>query len=46
MQGGKTYNGWRAYGQSKTANILFSTALGKKLREKDVAVFAVHPGGE
>ncbi|KAG7009751.1 patulin synthase [Physcia stellaris] len=41
---GKSYNGWRAYGQSKTANILFSTALGKKLGSKGIAVFAVHPG--
>lgn len=46
MQEGTTYNGWRAYGQSKTANILFSVALGKKLKEKHVAVFAVHPGRE
>ncbi|CAF9904224.1 MAG: hypothetical protein HETSPECPRED_003445 [Heterodermia speciosa] len=44
FENGKSYNGWRAYGQSKTANILYSIALGKKLRSKDIAVFAVHPG--
>lgn len=45
-QDGKSYNPWRAYGQSKTANILFSFDLGKKLQKRGVAVFAVHPGGE
>ncbi|MCJ1246332.1 hypothetical protein MMC30_003539 [Trapelia coarctata] len=45
FQDGKTYNGWRAYGQAKTANILFTIALGTRLRKKGVAVIAVHPGG-
>ena len=43
-QGGKSYNPWSAYGQSKTANILFSFYLGKKLRKRGIAVFAVNPG--
>jgi NAD(P)-dependent dehydrogenase (short-subunit alcohol dehydrogenase family) len=42
---GKAYNKWFAYGQSKTANILFTVALAKKLAFKGVLAFAVHPGG-
>jgi NAD(P)-dependent dehydrogenase (short-subunit alcohol dehydrogenase family) len=38
------YNGWVAYGQAKTANILFSCGLNEKLKEKGVASYAVHPG--
>jgi NAD(P)-dependent dehydrogenase (short-subunit alcohol dehydrogenase family) len=38
------YNGWVAYGQAKTANILFSCGLNEKLREQGIASFAVHPG--
>jgi NAD(P)-dependent dehydrogenase (short-subunit alcohol dehydrogenase family) len=38
------YNGWVAYGQAKTANILFSIGLNERLREKGVASYAVHPG--
>jgi len=39
---GKAYNPWIAYGQSKTANVLFTTGLSQK--EKDVGVFVIHPG--
>jgi NAD(P)-dependent dehydrogenase (short-subunit alcohol dehydrogenase family) len=42
---GKDYNKWFAYGQSKTANILFMVALAKKLASKGVLSFALHPGG-
>ena len=42
---GKDDNKWLAYGQSKTANILFSVALATKLAPKGVLAFAVHPGG-
>jgi NAD(P)-dependent dehydrogenase (short-subunit alcohol dehydrogenase family) len=42
---GKDYNKWFAYGQSKTANILFSVALAKRLASKGVLSFAVHPSG-
>lgn len=45
-QNGKTYGPWQAYGQAKTANMLFAMALGKRLRNKGVAVFAIQPGGE
>lgn len=38
------YNGWIAYGQAKTANILFSVGLNERLKSKGVASYAVHPG--
>ncbi|KAH9866270.1 hypothetical protein J1614_008836 [Plenodomus biglobosus] len=38
------YNGFVAYGQGKTANILFSIGLNERLREKGIASYAVHPG--
>lgn len=42
---GKTpYDKFQAYGQAKTANVLFSVALDKRLAPKGVRVFAVHPG--
>jgi NAD(P)-dependent dehydrogenase (short-subunit alcohol dehydrogenase family) len=41
---GKAYDPWLAYGQSKTANILFTAALAEKLKEKGLLSFAVHPG--
>jgi NAD(P)-dependent dehydrogenase (short-subunit alcohol dehydrogenase family) len=39
----REYEPWQSYGQSKTANVLFSVALDKRL--DDIDVFAVHPGG-
>jgi NAD(P)-dependent dehydrogenase (short-subunit alcohol dehydrogenase family) len=39
----REYEKWSSYGQSKTANVLFSVALNKRLDDTDV--FAVHPGG-
>ncbi|KAI2472412.1 NAD(P)-binding protein [Annulohypoxylon bovei var. microspora] len=44
FSGGKTYDLWTAYGQAKTANILFSYALTKRLKERGVNSFAAHPG--
>ncbi|KAI9154866.1 WW domain-containing oxidoreductase [Paramyrothecium foliicola] len=43
---GKTYNDLVAYGQSKTANILFTVALAQRFADKGIAVgvFAPHPG--
>lgn len=41
---GKTYNAWEAYGQSKTANILFAVALAKKLGRKGIKSYSLHPG--
>lgn len=42
---GKEYEPWTAYGQSKTANILFSVELAKRLGGKAIKSYAVHPGG-
>ena len=38
------YEKWIAYGQSKTANSLFSVHLDKVGRELGIRAFAVHPG--
>ncbi|HEB89591.1 MAG TPA: SDR family NAD(P)-dependent oxidoreductase [Deltaproteobacteria bacterium] len=38
------YDKWLAYGQAKTANVLFSVALDKRFRDRGVRAFAVHPG--
>jgi NAD(P)-dependent dehydrogenase (short-subunit alcohol dehydrogenase family) len=40
------YNGWVAYGQAKTANILYSIGLNERLKEKGISSYAVHPGCE
>jgi NAD(P)-dependent dehydrogenase (short-subunit alcohol dehydrogenase family) len=41
---GRDYEKWTAYGQSKTANVLFAVELDKRLRDRGVRAFAVHPG--
>jgi NAD(P)-dependent dehydrogenase (short-subunit alcohol dehydrogenase family) len=38
------YDKFVSYGQSKTANILFSVELDRRLRERGVRAYAVHPG--
>lgn len=40
----RPYDKWLAYGQAKTANILFAVALDARGREHDVRAYAVHPG--
>jgi len=40
----KDYSGWKAYGQSKLALVLFTHELAKKLQGTGVTVNAVHPG--
>ncbi len=40
----REYDKWTAYGQSKTANSLFSVALDKRLSGLGVNANAVHPG--
>ncbi len=40
----RDYDKWQAYGESKTANILFTVALDKRLRDRGVRALAVHPG--
>ncbi|WP_432102085.1 SDR family NAD(P)-dependent oxidoreductase [Streptomyces sp. bgisy091] len=39
------YDKWEAYGQAKTANVLFAVHLDKLGRDRDVRAFALHPGG-
>ena len=39
------YTPFAAYGQSKTANVLFAVALDRRGRPDGVRAFAVHPGG-
>jgi hypothetical protein len=38
------YDKWLAYGQAKTANVLFAVQLDKLAREHGVRAFALHPG--
>lgn len=40
------FPGFVAYGQSKTANILFTVELKRRLAGKGVESFSLHPGGE
>jgi NAD(P)-dependent dehydrogenase (short-subunit alcohol dehydrogenase family) len=39
------YDKWGAYGQAKTANVLFAVQLDKLGRDAGVRAFALHPGG-
>ncbi|KAI0383626.1 retinol dehydrogenase 13 [Hypomontagnella monticulosa] len=41
---GKAYDGWSAYGQSKTANILYSMELARRLASKGIKAYSLHPG--
>ncbi|KAF5010437.1 hypothetical protein FDECE_3406 [Fusarium decemcellulare] len=41
---GKTYDHWTAYGQAKTANILFAYGITARLKARGVTAFAAHPG--
>jgi NAD(P)-dependent dehydrogenase (short-subunit alcohol dehydrogenase family) len=40
----RPYDKFESYGQSKTANILFSVELDRRLAPKGVRAYAVHPG--
>ena len=46
LMGERRYQPWRAYGQSKLANLLFSAELQRRLTAADlpVASYAAHPG--
>ncbi|KAI0720186.1 hypothetical protein C8T65DRAFT_633744 [Cerioporus squamosus] len=44
FQDGKVYNMWRAYGQSKTALMLFTIELARRLGSKGLRAFSLHPG--
>jgi NAD(P)-dependent dehydrogenase (short-subunit alcohol dehydrogenase family) len=39
------YDKWIAYGQAKTANVLFAVRLDELAADTGVRVFALHPGG-
>jgi NAD(P)-dependent dehydrogenase (short-subunit alcohol dehydrogenase family) len=40
----RRYSAWRAYGQSKLANVLFTFELSRRLQGTRVAANALHPG--
>jgi NAD(P)-dependent dehydrogenase (short-subunit alcohol dehydrogenase family) len=40
----RPYDRWQAYGQSKTANVLFAVGLDRRGEASGVRAFAVHPG--
>jgi len=44
LQGKQKYSGWRAYQQSKLANILFTNELARRLDGTGVTVNSLHPG--
>jgi NAD(P)-dependent dehydrogenase (short-subunit alcohol dehydrogenase family) len=41
----RPYDKWRAYGQAKTANVLFAVGLERRLGARGVHAHALHPGG-
>ncbi|PVH86109.1 NAD(P)-binding protein [Cadophora sp. DSE1049] len=44
FEDGKSYNEWEAYGQSKTANMLFAKALARKMEKSGGFAFSLNPG--
>jgi len=44
IQGKQRYSGWRAYKQSKLANILFTDELARRLEGSGVTANCLHPG--
>ena len=44
LQGAKRYSGWRAYGQAKLANVLFTYELARRLQGAGVTANCLHPG--
>ena len=44
LQTARRYSGWRAYGRSKLANILFTRELARRLAGTGVAANCLHPG--
>jgi NAD(P)-dependent dehydrogenase (short-subunit alcohol dehydrogenase family) len=44
LEGKKRFNGWKAYGQSKLANIMFTYELANRLLDSDVTANCLHPG--
>lgn len=39
------YNRQKSYGQSKLANVLFAQELAERVKEKNIVVNSIHPGG-
>jgi NAD(P)-dependent dehydrogenase (short-subunit alcohol dehydrogenase family) len=44
LEGRRGYNAWKAYGQSKLANVMFTYELARRLRGSSITVNALHPG--
>lgn len=45
VKGGKLYNKWQAYGQSKTATSLMALSLAEKLgTDSNLLAFSLNPG--
>lgn len=44
LSGEKDYSGWRAYGQSKLANLLFARELARRFEGSNKTANALHPG--
>ncbi|KAI0969526.1 short-chain dehydrogenase [Xylaria arbuscula] len=44
FEDGKQYHRWLGYGQSKSANMLFSVALAQKLGKRKLVSVSLHPG--
>lgn len=44
LQGEKTYRMWKAYKQSKLANVMFTYTLAQRLAGQGISVNCVHPG--
>ena len=45
MHWAREYDKWQAYGQAKTANVLFAVALDARGKDAGVRAFAVYPAG-
>ncbi|MDX6235834.1 MAG: hypothetical protein QOG10_649 [Kribbellaceae bacterium] len=45
LQFEQSYDKWQAYGQAKTANVLFAVQLDALGKDAGVRAFALHPGG-
>ena len=45
VQWAQGYDKWEAYGQAKTANVLFAVHLDRLGAERGVRAFSLHPGG-
>lgn len=44
LSGEKGYSSWRAYGQSKIANLLFARELAQRFKGTNRTAFGLHPG--